>query len=163
MTLENTFSIFYFPFLQFSFSDLNEVYVMTPRILLRIASAIILIHNIPHTLGHAKWRDSPDEINRRAIDAMTTNKFQFMGRETSYANFYDGYGYGGTLTLLLVMVILWMISSNQSGLSKQLSLATGIFLVAWAIMEYVYFFPLAAGFTIVAAVLTLVASAKSPR
>jgi hypothetical protein len=123
----------------------------------------MLAHNIPHTVGHANWRNAPEEVNRRAIDAMTTNRFPFMGRETSYANFYDGYGYGGTLTLLLVMVLLWMISANQSALTKQLSLATGIFLVAWAIMEYVYFFPLAAGFTIVAGVLTLIASAKTPR
>jgi len=136
---------------------------MTPKLLLRIASAIVLVHNIPHTLGHANWKNAPEEANRRAIDAMISNRFEFMGRETSYANFYDGYGYGGTLTLLLVMVILWMISSNQSTLTKQLSLATGLFLVAWAIMEYVYFFPLAAGFTIVAAVLTLIASAKSAR
>lgn len=136
---------------------------MTPKILLRIASAIMFIHNIPHTLGHANWKNAPEEVNRRAIDAMVNNRFEFMGRQTSYANFYDGYGYGGTLTMLLAMVILWMISLNQTALTKQLSLATGVFLVAWAIMEYVYFFPLAAGFTIVAAVLTLLASAKSAR
>lgn len=136
---------------------------MTPKLLLRIAAAIMLIHNIPHTLGHSKWKSAPDEVNRRAIDAMTSNQFEFMGRTTSYAQFYDGYGYGGTLTLLLAMVILWILSGNQSALSKQLAMVTGIFLVLWAVMEYIYFFPLAAGFTIVAAILAIIASAKSPR
>ncbi len=136
---------------------------MKPKLLLRIASILVLIHNIPHTLGHSKWKAAPDEVNRRAIDAMTNNRFEFMGRESSYAQFYDGYGYAGTLTLLMVTIVLWILSGNQSGLSKQMSLVTGLFLVSWAIMEYIYFFPLAAGMTIVAAILTLIGSAKTPR
>lgn len=133
---------------------------MTPKILLRIAAAIILVHNIPHTVGHLGWKNSPDEVNRRVIDAMTSNQFEFMGRTTSYANFYDGYGFGGTLTMLLVMTLLWFLSGHLSQDSRRLSLVIGVFLVAWAIMEYIYFFPLAAGFTIVAAVVTLVACTR---
>jgi len=133
---------------------------MTPKILLRIAVVIILLHNIGHTLGHSGWKNAPDEVNRRAIDAMTSNEFMFMGEKSTYARFYDGYGYAGTLTLLLAMILLWMLSGAQSKLSKQLAMVTGLFLVSWAIMEYLYFFPLAAGMTLVAAILTIWSASK---
>jgi len=134
---------------------------MNSKILLRIASAIILLHNIGHTIGHSGWKKAPDEVNRRAIDAMTSNEFVFMGEKSTYARFYDGYGYGGTLTLLLAMILLWMLSGVESKLSKQLAMVTGLFLVLWAVMEYLYFFPLAAGMTFVAAVLTIIGSVKT--
>ena len=128
---------------------------MTPKILLRIAAVLILIHNVGHTIGHSGWKNAPDEVNRRAIDAMTGNEFIFMGAKSTYARFYDGYGYAGSLTLLLVMILLWMLSGVQSKLSKQLTIVTGLFLVSWAIMEYLYFFPLAAGMTLIAAIVTI--------
>jgi hypothetical protein len=133
------------------------------KILLRIAAVIVLLHNVGHTIGHVKWKDAPAEVNRRAIDAMTSNEFEFMGERSTYARFFDGYGYAGTLTLLLAMVLLWILSGVESELSKRLSLVTGIFLVSWAVMEYLYFFPLAAGMTLVAAILTLTGSMKSSR
>ena len=133
---------------------------MTPKILLRIAAAIILLHNIGHTLGHINWKKAPDEVNRRAIDAMISNEFMFMGERSTYARFFDGYGYAGTLTLLLVMILLWMLSGIESKLSKQVAMVTGLFLVSWAVMEYLYFFPLAAGMTMVAGVLTIVGSMR---
>jgi len=128
------------------------------KILLRIAAAIMLLHNVGHTIGHSGWKNAPGEANRRAIDAMTSNEFEFMGKMSTYAGFYDGYGYAGTLTLLLVMVTLWLLSGVQSKLSKQLTIVTGIFLLSWAVMEYLYFFPLAAAFTLTAAILTGIAS-----
>jgi hypothetical protein len=131
------------------------------KTLLRIAAVIILLHNIGHTIGHSGWKSAPEEANRRAIDAMTGNEFMFMGERSTYARFYDGYGYAGTLTLLLVMILLWMTSGVQSKISKQVSIVTGVFLVSWAIMEYLYFFPLAAGMTLLAAVLTIIGSTKS--
>ncbi|MEJ0033939.1 MAG: hypothetical protein WDO15_28035 [Bacteroidota bacterium] len=134
---------------------------MTPKILLRIAAVLILIHNVGHTLGHFKWKEAPDEVNRRAIDAMTSNEFTFMGANSTYARFFDGYGYAGSLTLLLVMILLWMLSGVQSKLSKQLTMVIGLFLVSWAIMEYLYFFPLAAGMTLIAAIITIIGSAKT--
>jgi|ERR1041385_8152812 Flp pilus assembly protein TadB len=133
---------------------------MTSKILLRIAAALILLHNVGHTLGHVNWKKAPDEVNRRAIDAMTSNEFMFMGEKSTYARFFDGYGYAGTLTLLLAMILLWMLSGVQSKLSKQLTIVTGLFLVSWAVMEYLYFFPLAAGMTLIAAALTIWSAVK---
>ncbi|HEX8060403.1 MAG TPA: hypothetical protein VF473_05675, partial [Cyclobacteriaceae bacterium] len=60
-----------------------------------------------------------------------------------------------------VTIVLWMLSGDQSKLSKQLAMVIGTFLLLWAIMEWIYFFPLAAGMTFVAAILTLIASVKS--
>jgi hypothetical protein len=123
------------------------------KILLRIAAIIMLLHNVGHTIGHVGWKNETAEVNRRAIDAMVSNEFDFMGERSSYARFFDGYGYAGTITLLLAMVVLWMLSGNQSVLAKQLAFVMAIFLLSWAIMELMYFFPFAAAFSFVAAIL----------
>jgi hypothetical protein len=130
------------------------------KILLRIAAVIVLLHNVAHTMGHINWKKAPGEVNRRAIDAMVSNEFEFMGAQSTYARFFDGYGYAGTLALALAMVLLWMLSSVQSPLAKNLSKVTAIFLMLWAVMEYLYFFPLAAWMTMIAAILTSIAATR---
>jgi hypothetical protein len=127
---------------------------MHPKYLLRVAAVIMLLHNIGHTIGHSGWKKEPHEVNRKAIEAMTSNEFEFMGRVSTYARFYDGYGYAGTLTLLLVTIVLWMLATAQDRQSKNTLIVFAAFLLSWAVMEYIYFFPLAAAFTLVAAVLT---------
>ncbi len=60
------------------------------KILLRIAAVIMLLHNVGHTIGATGWKKETAEVNRRAIDAMISNEFEFMGQTTTYARFYEG-------------------------------------------------------------------------
>jgi len=124
------------------------------KILLRIAAVIMLLHNVGHTIGATSWKKETAEVNRRAIDAMISNEFEFMGQMTTYARFYDGYGYAAILFLLLFTVVLWILSGNQSALARQLAIVIAVTLLLWAIMEYMFFFPFAASFSFVAAILT---------
>jgi hypothetical protein len=124
------------------------------KTLLRIAAVIMFLHNVGHTIGTIGWKKETAEVNRRAIDAMISNEFEFMGQMTTYARFYDGYGYSAVLFLLLFSVLLWILSGNQSALAKQLAIVLAITLLLWAVMEYMFFFPFAASFSFVAAILT---------
>ncbi|HEY2580610.1 MAG TPA: hypothetical protein VGI43_02315, partial [Mucilaginibacter sp.] len=64
---------------------------MKPKILLRIASIIILIHGIGHTLGNAGWKGTEDPIAKGVVKEMTVHQFPFMGASHSIGDYYEGY------------------------------------------------------------------------
>lgn len=87
---------------------------------------------------------------------MTEHKFPFMGTERSMGDYYDGYGWGSTITLILLAAVLWILSgATDKALSPRIALTVGISLMAWCIMEFMFFFPFAAGTTLLAAICTL--------
>ena len=132
---------------------------MKPKVLLRIASILILFHDIGHTIGHSGWRHSPDPAKQEVINQMTGSKFPFMGAVHSMGDYYEGYGYAASLALLLIAVLLWLMSdaSPQSRhLVRKLLIVTTVILFAWGIIELIYFFPFAASFTLLAALLNTI-------
>jgi hypothetical protein len=128
---------------------------MKPKLLLRIAALLILIHTILHTIGFRTWKEAPDPVYKSVVDGMTGHKFPFMGAIHSLGDFYDGFGYASSIALFLIAVLLWLVSVEQTKLSKNIVIVLGIALVAWGIDELIYFFPFAAIITLTAAALTL--------
>lgn len=139
---------------------------MKSKILLRIASILMLFHDIGHTLGHSGWKHAPDPAKQAVIDQMTGSKFPFMGASHSMGDYFEGYGYAATLALLLISAILWIVSDtsvqNNSMVRKILIVTTAI-LLAWGIIELIYFFPFAASFTLLSMLLTGLAIFNLPR
>jgi multidrug efflux pump subunit AcrB len=89
---------------------------------------------------------------------MQSNHFNFMGRSSSIAGFYEGYGMSMILVMLFVSVLLWL----QSGVpSKPVLVLAGVFLLAFGVTEYIYFFPFAAAFSLLAGLCTLLALRKA--
>jgi hypothetical protein len=131
---------------------------MKPKLLLRIAAILILVHSILHTFGFRTWKEAPDPVYKSVVDGMTGHKFPFMGAIHSLGDYYEGFGYSCSVALFLIAIILWFLSgetSHSANLSKKIIYAVGIALVAWGIDELIYFFPFAAIITLTAAVLTL--------
>jgi hypothetical protein len=128
---------------------------MKPKLLLRIAAILILIHCVLHTFGFTTWKQAPDSAYKSIVDGMVNHKFPFMGAIHSLGDFYDGFGYASSIALFLIAVLLWLVSGERTGLSKKITIVTGIALVAWGIDELIYFFPFAAIITLTAAALTL--------
>jgi hypothetical protein len=92
---------------------------------------------------------------------MKNNHFDFMGRSSTIADFYMGYGYSLIAVLLLTSVILWLLSNNPAGiLARQLQMTLAAFLLSFAILEYIYFFPFAAAFSFLAGICTAIAVFK---
>jgi hypothetical protein len=133
---------------------------MKSKIWLRFASIIMFLHDVGHTFGHLTWKSAGDPLKQEVINQMLGKKFPFMGAVRSMGEFYDGYGFASTLALLLISVILWMLSDALPGekpLTSKILILVSIILLAWGIVEVVFFFPFAAMFSFLAMVLTVIA------
>jgi hypothetical protein len=130
---------------------------MKPKLLLRIAAILILIHAVLHTLAHLQWKDAPEPERQVVIAQMVGHKVPFMGVSRSIGEYYEGFGYAATLAMLLAVYLLWALSTSVSDVAKKVVLAVSVFLLFWSVIELIYFFPFAAGLSLVAAALSFCA------
>ncbi|GAC1312917.1 MAG: hypothetical protein NVSMB24_35370 [Mucilaginibacter sp.] len=134
---------------------------MKPKLLLRIASVVMLLHTAGHTLGALTWKNAPNGAVANVIAGMQREHFDFMGRSETIAAFYEGYGIINIFVLLLLSVLLWLLSNDAvSALTKNLSALLGMFLVIMSVCEYIYFFPFAAMLSLIAGLCALLARGK---
>lgn len=136
---------------------------MKTKLLLRIASGLMLFHLIAHSFGHSGWKNPPEAAQQDIIRAMAGEEFPFMGAMRSIGDFYDGYGWASSVALLFFVLVLWFLSGaadeNRSLVSKLLwSLVICLF--AWGILEFIFFFPFAAIITLLACSLTLIPAVR---
>src|SRR5262249_46047257 len=83
--------------------------VMTTPLLLRLASVILLVFTAGHTLGGLrKWSPMGDND---VLRAMTAVRFDTMGANRSYADFFMGFGWSISVAMLLQTVLLWQLAS----------------------------------------------------
>jgi hypothetical protein len=128
---------------------------MKPKLLLRIAAVLILIHGVLHTMGFSQWKQDPNPARHEVIKQMTGQKFPFMGTSRNMGEYYDGFGYSCSIALFLIALLLWIISgelSSNPSLAKKAIVVISFGLLLWATDEFIYFFPFAAGLTLVAAI-----------
>jgi hypothetical protein len=128
---------------------------MKPKLLLRIAAIIILIHGILHTTGFSQWKQDPDPAKHELIKQMTGQRFPFMGTSRNMGEYYDGFGYSCSIALFLIAILLWIVSgelSSNPSLPKKIIAVISFSLLVWATVEVIYFFPFAAGLTLVASI-----------
>jgi hypothetical protein len=131
---------------------------MMPKLLLRIAAILIIIHSALHTLGFSGWKQAPDPVEHGVIQQMTGHQFPFMGATHSLADYYDGFGYACSIALFLIGGILLIVASDLSSntaLAKKIIITLSIALLFWGIDELIFFFPFAAGLTLIACVCCL--------
>lgn len=128
---------------------------MGSKLILRLASGLMFLHAIGHTLGALTWDKAPNAGIEKVVRDMKDNTFQFMGRTSSLATFYIGYGIIMIFVFIWISFFLWILSNDPGGkMSRQFLLVLTLFLFCMGVAEYIYFFPLAAGFTLLACLLT---------
>ena len=128
---------------------------MKPKLLLRIAAVLILIHGVLHTYGFRQWRQDPDPAKHELIKLMTGQRFPFMGTSRNMGEYYDGFGYCGSIALILIAILLWIVSGELStniSLAKKVILVVSFALLAWAIVEMIYFFPFAVSLALISSI-----------
>jgi hypothetical protein len=82
---------------------------MTTAILLRIASVVSFLFAIGHSLGGLKkWSPIGDND---MLTAMMTYRFDTMGVNRSYLDFYLGFGWSLSVAMLLQSVLLWQLAA----------------------------------------------------
>jgi len=82
---------------------------MTTTLFLRIASIISLAFTAGHTLGGLKqWSPMGDND---VLRAMTGVRFDTMGTNRSYLDFFMGFGWSISVAMLLQTVLLWQLAA----------------------------------------------------
>ena len=82
---------------------------MTTTVLLRISAIISLVFALGHSLGGLK-RWSPMGDNE-VLRSMETVRFDTMGANRSYLDFFMGFGWSLTVAMLLQSVLLWQLAA----------------------------------------------------
>jgi len=132
---------------------------MSVKILLRIAAIIMLFHGVGHTIGVATWQSLDGDVYRQipqVVKSMQDAEFSFMGKDgATMAGFYSGFGYCGTIFLVFVAALLWVLAGWKSKSLTPLLWITAGSIVALAILEIIYFFPMAVAFCLISAALVV--------
>lgn len=134
---------------------------MRAKLLLRIAAGLMIFHMLGHTLGHMNWKKAVEPQKQEVIRQMTEHKFPFMGQERSMGDYYEGYGWAGTIALALMAAMLWLASGavhESRSLALKTTLTLSLSLGGWCVVEFLFFFPFAASTTLLAAAMSLIAA-----
>jgi hypothetical protein len=82
---------------------------VTTTLLLRIASVISLLFTVGHTMGGLrKWSPMGDNA---VLKAMTDVRFDTMGANRSYLDFFMGFGWSISVFMLMQTILLWQLAS----------------------------------------------------
>jgi hypothetical protein len=114
---------------------------MTATLLLRIAAIISLLFTAGHTMGGLdKW--SPMGENA-VLKTMRDVHFEVMGSHRSYLDFFMGFGWSLSVTMLLQSILLWQIASlarTDAARVRPMIAAFALAQVASAIIAWNYIF-----------------------
>jgi len=132
-------------------------------LLLRNASVISLLFTAGHTFGGLKkW--SPMGENE-VLKAMETVRFETMGANRSYFDFFMGFGWSISVAMLLQTVLLWQIASMARTNVAHVRPMIAVFALATLVSGMIawrFIFPLPAVFS-GALLLTLLAAYNSAK
>ena len=131
---------------------------MNAKVLLRIAAALILVHLLGHSVGHAGWDHPEDPKMMDVVTVMKSYKAEFMGAVKSMADYYNGYSILIFGLYAMTISLLWLTSGfilEQPSIAGKILYPVGIAYVFFGVVEFLYFFPFAASMSFFAGILTL--------
>lgn len=121
---------------------------MTTTLLLRIASVISLLFTVGHTLGGLKkWSPMGDS---EVLRAMTAVRFETMGANRSYLDFFMGFGWSLSVLMLMQTVLLWQMASlarTNVACVRPMIAVFALATLAGAIIAWRFIFPVPAAFS----------------
>jgi hypothetical protein len=114
---------------------------MQASLLYRIASVLLVLFALAHTLGFrkvdARWKANA------LVDAMRSTHFDVHGFERSYWKFYTGFGLFVTVLLLFVAALCWQLSNIAPAARRELQGVTWSLAACFAVVTVLtcyYFF-----------------------
>jgi len=121
---------------------------VTTTLLLRIASVISLLFTVGHTMGGLrKWSPMGDNA---VLKAMTDVRFDTMGANRSYLDFFMGFGWSISVFMLMQTILLWQLSSlarTNSGRLRPMIAVIALATVASGVIAWRFIFPVPAMFS----------------
>ena len=131
---------------------------MTPALLYRIASVLLVLYALGHQMGfrrvHPQWNADA------TVDSMKRT-FAVQGRTRSYWDFFSGFGFFCTALLLFSAVLAWQLGMVAPEVLAALGLVRWSFaacFVAMTAMTWRYFFPAPTIFSALVAVCLILAA-----
>lgn len=121
---------------------------MTTTVLLRISAIISLVFALGHSLGGLK-RWSPMGENE-VLKAMETVRFDTMGANRTYLDFFMGFGWSLSVAMLLQSVVLWQLASlarTDAAQVRPMIAAFAVATLAGGIIAWQFIFPVPALFS----------------
>ena len=118
----------------------------------------MLLHAVGHTFGVYGWKNPVNPQHEAVINGMLNDSYLFMGKLGGMGKFYEGFGYACTIGMLLMVAILWLaadVTEATAELVRKILIVMTLILLAWGADEFIYFFPFAASFTLLSALLTV--------
>jgi len=114
---------------------------MKPSLLYRIASILLLLFAIGHTVGFSqvdpKW--GADSL----VQSMKSLHFDVYGSNRTYWDFFIGFGLFVTVLMLLAAAVAWQLGSLPSETLAAMRVSTWAFAICFALVAYLswrYFF-----------------------
>jgi hypothetical protein len=122
---------------------------MKATVLLRIAAIISLLFTAGHTMGGLKkW--SPMGENA-VLKAMTDVRFEVMGANRSYLDFFMGFGWSLSVAMLLQSILLWQMATlarNDAASVRPMIAVFAFAQLAGGIIAWRFIFPVPALFSV---------------
>ena len=121
---------------------------MTTTLLLRIASVISLIFTAGHTMGGLrKWSPMGDNA---VLKAMTDVRFDTIGANRSYLDFFMGFGWSISVFMLMQTILLWQLASlarTDPARLRPMIAVIALATVASGVIAWRFIFPVPAVFS----------------
>jgi hypothetical protein len=136
---------------------------MQPKLLLRIASMAILIHVLGHMMGHSGWKTPKDPGQQEVVKQMLEHKAPFMGAVHSMGDYYEGFSLCMTAVLLMMLLLTWTMSGtavDHPSITSKVLIPISCCMIAFAAIEFVYFFAFAASISLIAGTLVGIAALR---
>lgn len=118
---------------------------MTTTLWLRISSVISLLFAVGHTLGGLKyWSPMGDNP---VLQAMRTVRFDTMGANRSYFDFYMGFGYTLSVSQVMLAILLWQLATLARTDARRLRPLIAVIALATAVSGVIawhFIFPMPA-------------------
>ncbi len=114
---------------------------MSPALLYRIASVLLVLFAAGHTLGFR--RVDPRWGIDATIGALKATQFQVQGFTRSYWSFYTGFGLFVTVLLVFVGILAWQLGALPKDTLRSLRVVTwalALSFVAVTLLSWRYFF-----------------------
>ena len=122
---------------------------MSTTIWLRVSAVISILFTAGHFMGGTQnWSPIPDNP---VLQSMRTVRFDVMGVNRTYLDFYVGFGHSLTVSLLLQSALLWMLGNMARTHAPLVRPMIAAFVVAVAltgVIAWRYILPVPAFFSL---------------